>query len=428
MDWLLTMADSDKADYGLYLRDRSASTMGISKERSPRERNLEITDIQTAVVGGNYDWVFVRVYTDSGITGTGEAYWGAGVAEAIHRLKELLIGENPLDIDRLFEHLVERTAGEGSSAGTMVTAISGVEIALHDIAGKVYELPVYALLGGKYRDSVRVYCDSHAGEHMTKATDERLDPTDIYTPDAYATAAESVVADGFDALKFDLDVPNGFEKNRANRHLRTPEIDHKVAIVEAVDEVLDDQVDVAYDCHWIFSESSATRLATAIEPYDVWWLEDTVPPENTAIQETMTHNTTTTIASGENRYRMEGFRDLITDEAVNIVQPDIPKVGGLREGRKIADLADLYAMPMAMHNVSAPIATMAAAHLASAIPNFLALEYHARHIPWWGELVQEEVIADGKIEVPETPGIGLTLDLDVVADHLIEGETLFDEV
>ena len=394
------------------MRNLSGDTMGLTADRGPRD--VEITDVQTAMVDGNFPWTLVRVYTDSGVTGTGEAYWGAGVPELIERMTPFLLGENPLDIDRLYEHLVQKMSGEGSVEGVTVTAISGIEVALHDLAGKLLDVPAYQLLGGKYRDEVRVYCDCH--------TESEADP------EACADEAERVVEDlGYDALKFDLDVPSGHEKDRANRHLRPGEIRHKVDIVEQVTERVRDRADVAFDCHWSYSGDGARRLADAIEEYDVWWLEDPVPPENLAVQKEVTTGTVTPIAAGENRYRVTEQRRLIEDGAVDIVAPDLPKVGGMRETRKIADVANQYYVPVAMHNVSSPVATMASAQVGAAIPNTLAVEFHSYELDWWSDLVEESVIDDGSVEIPEKPGLGVTLDMDTVADHLVDGEELFDE-
>ena len=394
------------------MRNLSAESMGLTGARRPRD--VEITDVQTTMIDGNFPWTLVRVYTDAGVVGTGEAYWGAGVPELIQRMTPFVVGEPPLDIDRLYEHLVQNMSGEGSIEGVTVTAISGIETALHDLAGKLLDVPAYQLLGGKYRDEVRVYCDCHTAEEADS--------------EACADEAERVVEElGYDALKFDLDVPSGFETDRANRHLRPGAIRHKADIVERVTERVRDRADVAFDCHWSFSGDSARRLADALEPYDVWWLEDPIPPENLDVQERITNATTTTIAAGENRYRVTEHRRLLENRAVDIVAPDLPKVGGMRETRKIADVANQYYVPVAMHNVSSPVGTMASAHVAAAIPNSLAVEYHSYELPWWADLVEGTVIEDGRIAVPEKPGLGVTLDLDVVAEHMVDGETLFDE-
>ena len=395
------------------MRDLSATTMGVTAPRGG-DRDVEITDVQTTMVDGNFPWTLVRVYTDAGVAGTGEAYWGAGVPELVERMTPFLVGENPLDVDRLYEHMVQKMSGEGSIGGPTVSAIAGVEVALHDLAGRILEVPAYQLLGGKYRDEVRVYCDCHAGDEADPASN--------------ADEAERVVDElGYDALKFDLDVESGAEKDRANRHLRGPEVEHKAEIVREVTDRVGDRADVAFDCHWSFASGSAHRLAEAVEEYDVWWLEDPVPPENLDVQQKVTQRTTTPVAAGENVYRVHGHRRLLEEQAVDIVAPDLPKVGGMRETQKIANLADLYYVPVAMHNVSSPVATVASAHVGAAVPNALAVEFHSYELGWWSDLVEENVIEDGRITVPETPGLGVTVDDDVVAEHMVAGETLFDE-
>ncbi|MFB6106069.1 MAG: mandelate racemase/muconate lactonizing enzyme family protein [Halobacteriaceae archaeon] len=396
------------------MRNLDADTMGVERERGGG-RDLEITDVQCTMVDGNYPWTLVRVYTDAGIVGNGESYWGVGEPEIIERMTPWLVGENPLDIDRIYENLIQRMSGEGSISGKVISAISGIEIALHDVAGKVLEVPAYQLLGGKYRDEVRIYCDCHAGDESE--------------PESNAREAERVVSElGYDALKFDLDVPSGYEKDRANRHMRGPEIQHKVDIVEAVCETVGDRADVAFDCHWSYTASSAKQLAAAVEDYDVWWLEDPIPPENIDVQQTVTQSTTTPITVGENLYRTHGQRELFEQEATDIVAPDLPKVGGMRETQKIAHMADLYYVPVAMHNVASPIGTMASAQVATTIPNSLAVEFHSYQLGWWEDLIEEDdLIQDGRLEISEKPGLGLTLDLDAVEEHMVEGETLFDE-
>ena len=394
------------------MRNLSSESMGLTAGRG--DRDVEITDVQTTMVEGNFPWTLVRVYTDAGVAGTGEAYWGAGVHELVERMTPFLVGENPLDIDRLYEHLVQKMSGEGSVEGVTVTAISGIEVALHDLAGRLLGVPAYQLLGGKYRDAVRVYCDCH--------TEAEADPA------ACADEAERVVEQsGYDALKFDLDVPSRFETDRANRHLRPGEIRHKAEVVERVTERVRDRADVAFDCHWSFSAGSAKRLADAIEAYDVWWLEDPVPPENLGVQADVTASTTTPVAAGENRYRVTEHRRLLERGAVDVIAPDLPKVGGMRETRKIADVANQYYVPVAMHNVASPVATMASAHVAAAIPNALAVEFHSYELDWWADLVSENVIEDGSIAVPERPGLGVTLDRETVAEHAVAGETVFEE-
>ncbi|WP_423750840.1 mandelate racemase/muconate lactonizing enzyme family protein [Salinirarus marinus] len=400
-------------------RTLSAERLGLEVDREPGIRDLEITDVQTTVVGdtgeyGSFLWTFVRVYTDAGIVGTGESFPAGGVPGNVERIKPLLVGENPLDIDRLYEQMVERMTLEGSIGGTIVSAISGIEIALHDIAGKVLEVPAYQLLGGKYRDEVRAYCDC---EH------ERG-----WEPEQFADEAERTISEyGFDGIKFNLDLHSGVEKDHANRRLSSADVEHRRAIVEAVTERVSPDAEAAFDCHWGFTAESAKRVARAIEPYDVWWLEDPIPPENVGVQKDVTEATSTPIATGENLARRHGVADLITSGAADILHIDVPKVGGMRETRKIADMADTYYTPMAMHNLSSPVGTMASAHVAAAVPSFVALEFHSYDVPEWHDLVEESALDDGHVPVHESPGLGLTLNLDVVEENMVDGETLFDE-
>jgi len=384
---------------------------------------VEITDVQaTHVSDGNE--TFVRLYTNEGVTGTGEAYWGPGIRDIIQDARGTLLGEDPRDTDRLCRKLFEGFSPTGSIAGATVTAISGLDIAIHDLAGKLLDVPAYQLLGGKYRDEIRVYVDCHAGAHAG-STDEA---DDVYSPEAYADAAERVVEEGFDGLKFDLDATTRYERDEHNRHLNAEAVDYKRRLVEAVTKRVGPETDVAFDCHWNYTGDSARRLAEAIEDYDVWWLEDVIPPENLDVQREITHATNTPICTGENLYRTHGTRPLIEEQGVDIIQPDMPKYGGMRETVKLAHQADDYYIPLALHNVSTPLGTMAGAHVGTACPNFLTIEWHSRDDPNWDKYIKEDsIIEDGTIDVPDRPGLGVTLDLDFVEQQMAGGETLLDE-
>ena len=388
-------------------------------------RDVEITDVQTTRFGSTFEWTLVRVYTDAGVTGTGEMVLGPKADAYVERAKELIIGKNPIDIDARCTELYDGLAYLGGMNGVGVTAVSGIDVALHDLAGKLLDVPAYQLLGGKHRDDVRVYCDVHAGEHLHEAD---ADDGGAYEPSAYAAAAEDVVEEGYDAIKFDLDSPERHVGDPKNKHLNARAIDFRADIVAAVTERVGDRADVAFDCHWSWTGDTVRRLTSAIERYDVWWLEDTVPPENHDVQMYVTHNTDVTIAAGENVYRVEGARRLIENQGVDVIHPDVPKNGGMLETKKIADMAKAYHIPLALHNVASPVGTMASAHVAAAASNFLALEFHARDVDWWSDVVTERILEPGRIEVPDEPGLGVEVDLDTVSEHLLEGETLFDEV
>jgi L-alanine-DL-glutamate epimerase-like enolase superfamily enzyme len=388
---------------------------------------LKITDVRTAVIAGNFDWILVRVYTDEGLIGLGEAYWGAGVEDLIHAAKRLIIGENPFNIARIYEKMIRGLSGAGSLAGATVTAISGIEIALWDLVGRALETPIYNLFGGQFRDKIRVYADCHCGDEGT--------------PESDAEKARRVVAAGFTALKFDLDIPNRYTRDISddpdprrwwyepyNRTISTAERKFMEARVAAIREAIGPDIMLAVDCHWKYSVSDAIQLARALEPYDLLWLEDPVPPENIDALAKVAASTSTPICTGENLYRKHGYRELIEKQAADIISPDIPKMGGLLEARKVADHADTYYIPIAPHNVSSPIGTVAAAHVCAAIPNFLVLEFHAMDVPWWDDLVTGgPVIKDGFIHLTDKPGHGLELNEDVARAHLKPGSTFFGE-
>lgn len=388
---------------------------------------MKITSVRTAVIDGNFPWVLVRVETDEGITGLGEAYWGAGVAELVHRAAPLLVGENPFNIGKLVDLMIRCLSGEGSTGGATVTAISGIEIALWDLMGRALNTPIYNFFGDKYRDKIRVYADCHAG-----ATPDPL---------SYAGRALEVVEAGFTAIKFDLDTPNPYTRDISddphprrqwcepwNRTIGTAERNWMVDVNAAIREAVGPDIMVAMDAHWKFAVNDAILLAQALEPFDLLWLEDPIPPENIEAQRFVTHSTLTPICTGENLYRKHGFRELIEKQAARIIAPDIPKMGGLMEAKKVADWADTYYIPIAPHNVASPIGTVAGAHVCAAINNFLVIEFHAHDVEWWKDLVDgAPPIVDGFIEMTEAPGHGLTLNEDVARANLKKGSSFFGE-
>ncbi len=388
---------------------------------------MKITAIRTAVIDGNFPWVLVRIETDGGETGLGEAYWGAGVAELVHRAAPLLIGEDPTNVARLV-YLMERAlSGEGSQGGVTATAISGIEIALWDLMGRVHGLPISTFFGGRFRERIRIYADCHEGES--------------HAPETYAARAREVAGAGFTAIKFDLDNANPHTLDLSdtahvrrewvepyNRTIGSQELAWMVSVATAVREAVGPEVMVAMDAHWKFGVNDAVRLAQALEPLDLMWLEDPVPPLNIAAQREVTRSTRTPICTGENLYWHQGYRELIETQAVRIVAPDVPKMGGLLEFKKVADHANLYYMNVAPHNVASPIGTVAAAHVCAAVPNFLVMEYHAHDVPWWSDLVDgDRPLVDGYLPLSQRPGHGLALNEDVARAHLKPGFSYFGE-
>jgi L-alanine-DL-glutamate epimerase-like enolase superfamily enzyme len=394
---------------------RDLSDDGMARDPS---RDVEITGVNCHLVGGNFPWNLITVETDAGVTGVGEAFMGP-IGEHVEYLEPGLVGENAYDVERLAEHMTQLLSGLGGSTGYSQAAVSGIETALWDAVGKLVDLPVYQLLGGKYRDSVRIYCDCHAGEHLDEGERKSFE---AYDPAAYADAAEEVVAEGFDALKFDLDVAAG-DADTATRRLSNAAVEHKVEVVEAVRERIGDEPLLAFDLHWNFSVETALRVARELEEYDLAWLEDPVPPESADAHRRVTEGTATPILAGENLTRVEDFVPFLTEGAIDVAAPDIQKCGGLAEFRRIATLADAVNVPVTPHNVSSPVGTVASAHACATVPNAFVLEWHARDVEWWDDLYEgEALIQNGELKVPEGPGLGVEFDADELNERLADGE------
>jgi L-alanine-DL-glutamate epimerase-like enolase superfamily enzyme len=390
---------------------------------------LKITAVKTVLLQANYEWLIIKVETDEGLVGWGEAHWGFGVKEAIGRLESHLLGEDPRNINRLWDKMYRIVAG-AAWQGAFICAISGVEIALWDILGKSCGQPVWRLLGGKLRDRIRILADLHAGASYkpgdgTKVNE--LNPLDAYRPEAYAAHAADAIARGYDAIKFDIDIPVLQERDPINHVLYPELVDRIVDIVAAVRTQVGRTIDIAIDCHWHYNTSDAIRVAKALEPFDLLWLEDPVRPENVDAMAKVSQATSTPICTGENLYMRYGFRELLEKQAADIIEPDFPRSGGIAEMKRIAELAESYYIPFAPHNVGGPIATVAAAQVCAVVPNFLVLEFHADDIPWFHTLVKGDapLIERGYMTLSDKPGLGVELNEDVAREHLKAGERFF---
>lgn len=414
---------------------------------------MRITKVTSAVVEANFDWTLIRIDTDEGVSGLGEAFFAPGLPALIAEFSTILEGEDPRDVDRLY-HKMRWAASAGPIAGFGFHAISGIEAALWDVKGKALGVPIWQLLGGKFRDRVRIYADCHAGHTLEslgpllqRRTPAWMGPApegprkgyfealpeegEDFTPKAYAEKAQSVVAAGFTALKFDLDVPvsGTVQPDPYARALSGAQLDHLVALVEETCRAVGPSVDVAFDCHWRFTVKDAVKLATSIEHVPIAWLEDPTPPENPTALARVTKATSTPIGCGENWYQREGFREALALGALDIALPDLQKCGGLGEGKRIAEFVDLHDLPVSPHNISGPVGTMASVHVCAAIPNFHSLEFHAQDVPFFDELLVGggPLIAQGYVTVPDAPGLGVELDLDATARYAKPGERFFDE-
>jgi L-alanine-DL-glutamate epimerase-like enolase superfamily enzyme len=410
---------------------------------------MRITRVTTAVIEANFDWTLVRVETDEGISGIGECFCAPGLTATVRDLCVLLEGQDAYQVEPLVQRLHLATA-HVSGGGTVYHAISGIEAALWDLNARALEIPLWRLFGGRFRDRVRVYADCHAGDALTSlssvlvsrhlpwmgpapeqgAMEVHWEPagTDEYLPEAYAARASEMVARGFTALKFDLDLPVGANEDLYARTISAEHLERQVALATATVEAAGG-AEVAFDLHWRYAPGDALRLAQALEHLPLLWLEDPTPPQDLRSVAALSARTSTSIATGENMYRLADFAALVDLGGVDIYAPDIQKVGGLSDVRRIAAYADVHSRPLAPHNISGPVGTLASAHVCATIPNFLVLEWHAASVPFFDEILTlgRPLIEDGYIALPDGPGIGAELDLDVCRRYARPGEPFFGE-
>ncbi|HEX4216303.1 MAG TPA: mandelate racemase/muconate lactonizing enzyme family protein [Candidatus Dormibacteraeota bacterium] len=369
--------------------------------------DLRITDLRLAVVASNYDYPLLRIDTNQDVYGIGEVR-DAGHKEDALRFKSILLGRDPTDVDQIFD-LISRYGGQGREGG----GVSGIEMALWDLTGKIYGVPAYQFLGGKYRDRIRLYGDTPEPKAAT--------------PESYVERAIERKAMGLTFIKFDMGV-NVFDKAGVRGAMSGGRVtgrglEYFRAIVAAVREAVGPEMPLAIDHFGPLDVVDCIRLGNALEEYDLAWLEDMRPDIDVDGLKEITAAIRTPTLNGEGIYLLDGFRRLIDERAVRIVQPDLATAGGLRETKRIADHADRQDMPSVFHFAGSPISFMANVHTAAATRSFMCLEHHALDIPWWEDLVtglDHPLVEDGYVRVPERPGLGVDLNLDVIAEHLRE--------
>ena len=384
---------------------------------------MKITDVRNTPPIGPYQWTLVRVDSDEGLSGYGELPLNSRVdPDDLAQVREMIVGRRPHDV----EPLVAPLLGAFHHARNL-GLVHGVEMALLDLLGKVLGVPMYVLLGGKYRDRVRMYVDAHGGVDWTpdgisnriREVAEQGRFLEVYTPAAYAAHAREVVAEGYTAVKFDIDFPTPRKMDAHDRSIAPSELRDIIAAVAAVREAVGPDIDVAIDLHARYNVADALRIAYEVEPFNLMWLEDPVPPGNHEALAKLTAKARVPICTGESLRGREQFRELLAMQAADVLQPDVPLACGMRDLKKIADLADLYLVSIGPHCMTSPIGTLAAAHVCAAVPNFLALEFHCRPISWWNDCVVSgaPLIQRGYIRVPEAPGLGFAPNEAVLQAH-----------
>jgi len=378
--------------------------------------DLKITEIKCGYIRGS---LFVKVYTNQAIWGCGEGVDAIpGTYYLVKNFENRLRGKNPLNVHRLFEDVRKSGIFQGAQAGMYVAVLSAIETALWDIAGKALNVPVYQLLGGKFRDKIRVYCDT--------ALYQRTLPQ----PKDFAEVAIKAKTMGFNAMKFDLDQANDPNKYDLYNWTASPgELQRMVDQITAAREAVGPKIDILVDMHGRYDEVTAQAISKRLEPLNLFWLEEPIPAENIDAYKRIADNTSTPIAAGENHYMAYGFRKMLEIGAVDIVMPDLQKTGGLGEGQRIANLANLYYTPFAPHMVASFLGCMASCHVCASVPNFLILEWQSyfHTDPMYKEIVTYEGdwVKDSFITLSEKPGIGVEINEEAMKKYAVPNVPFF---
>jgi L-alanine-DL-glutamate epimerase-like enolase superfamily enzyme len=378
-----------------------ASPRGFNAYSSPSD--LKITDMRACTVAANYDYPIIRIDTNQGVYGLGEVR-DAGVKGIALILKAHIAGKNPLQIDSILSE-IRQFAGQGRMGG----GYSAVDMALHDIAGKVYGVPAWRLIGEKRQNKIRIYCDT----------------TGCKDPKIYAQRMLARKKMGFTFFKMDLytslaaDRPGAVHQNGA---ATAKGLGYLCEYIAALRDAIGWDAPLAADHFGALSVNDAIRYAKAFEPYQLAWAEDFISHTDWRGFKTISDATTTPTLTGENAFGLEeGFQNLIENHAIDIIQPDPETCGGVRETKRVADYADMHGIPTVLHFAGSPVGCMAGVHVAATLRNFLAMENHAVDMPWWQDLVsglQKPIIQDGYISVPEKPGLGVELNAEAIKQHL----------
>src|SRR5881296_433306 len=397
-----------------------AAVQNVNRNSVPSQ--LKISDLRVAVVKeAPMTCPIIRIDTNQGLLGYGEVRDLASKTYAL-LLKSRILGENPCNVDKIFRK-IKQFGHHARQAG----GVCAVEMACWDLAGKAYGVPVYQMLGGKFRDRIRLYADtteSPDGTEQGKRLKARMERGLTFLK----------VDIGINLLKGKpgtLSMPLRLEYSAGDRvpHPFTGvEITDKgIALlsdyVAAIREVIGMEVPLASDHFGHIGVNSCIRLARAMEKHQLAWMEDMIPWQYTDLLKKITDAVEVPILTGEDIYLKEEFTKLVNAKAVDMIHPDLASAGGILETKKIGDLAMEGGVPMAMHFAGTPVSFMANVHCAAATENFLALEHHSIEVPWWEDMVTgipKPIVKDGFAAVPERPGLGIELNEEVVKQHLRE--------
>lgn len=390
-------------------------------DRTPKRSapsDLKITNVTCGYIRGGHS-LFVKIHTNQDIVGHGEGVDATpGTYHLVKIFGERLQGKSPLNVHRLFEDLRRRGFFEGAQAGMYVSVLTAVESALWDLAGKALGLPVYQLLGGKFRDKIRVYMDTALYQNK------------LPEPGDFAASAKEAVDMGFTAVKFDLDQANDPNKYDAYNWTASPaEIQRMYDQMAAARQAVGPNIDICADMHGRYDTTTGERVAKVLEPLNMMWLEEPIPAENVEAYKKITESTSTPICAGENHYLAYGFRPLLEAGAVDIIMPDLQKAGGLGEAQRIANLANLYYVPFSPHMVASYLGAMASCHVCASVPNFMILEWqiYFHKNPMFKEIVtfEGQMVSDGFIPLSDKPGIGVEINEEGMRKYAVKDVPFF---
>jgi len=360
---------------------------------------MKITEIKPLICHCyRTNWVFVKVTTDEGIYGYGEStleYREPALVAAIEQFDRILKGRDPFAIESIWHEGYRDAYFRGGPIN--MSALSGIEMALWDIKGKALGVPTYELLGGKVRDKVPCY----ANGWFSPAKE----------PEEFAEKARAAVERGFTGLKWD---PFG----QAYLNISKAELRKALACIEAVVAAVGDQVEILVEAHGRFNIATAVRIGQALEDYDITWFEEPVPPENLEALAEVKRRVRVPIAAGERIYSRWEYQRFFELRCADVIQPDPSHMGGIGEVKKIAAQAEANHIALCPHNPSGPVANAASLQLAACIPNFHLLETMAVDVPWRADICDEDIVfADGFMQIPNRPGLGIELDEEAIANH-----------
>ena len=428
--------------------DYTNTLNNVNTYSSPSD--LRITDMRiTTVAGAPLRCALIKISTNQDIEGYGKVRDSASVRYAL-MLKSHILGENPCNVDKIFRR-IKQFGGQSRQAG----GVCGIELALWDLAGKAYGAPIYAMLGGKFRNKIRIYCDTEVfGNDMGVATGKALKKrmeagftflkTDVGinllrgVPDALSGPRDVIerMVPSRDALEIFYSLDNEMDRDLRRQYLEMQNTMHPFTglhITEKGLDVLEEyvanirsivgyEVPLAADHFGHMGVEDCIKVAKRLDKFNLAWYEDMLPWQMTDEYLRLANASTTPICTGEDIYLKENFIPLLASGGVSVIHPDLLSSGGILENKKIGDLAQDYGVSMTIHMAESPIAAMASVHSAVATENFLVLENHSVDVPWWDDLVNglpKPIIQQGFIEVPDTAGLGIeSLNEEVIREHL----------